>query len=134
MHLSDVVGGLIRPDAQMHFCLDAGYLEFCGDPRGCEIGALDRHVLSPGWGLADVESRLKMVIEIVDGEVRVGWRPNLNEDGVTRVYTLYGRSDLGTGDWEHPIKPTHKFFKVKDSLPNGAELDISGKSFVPVEP
>lgn len=102
------------------------------DVKGKALTVWDDYVA--GTDPTDLTSRLKMIIEIVDGKVRVSWEPNLNEDAVTRVYTLYGRRDLGTGDWEHPIKTTHKFFKVNVSMPNGTETDVSGKGFVPVEP
>lgn len=102
------------------------------DVDGTALTVWDDYVA--GTDPTDLTSRLKMIIEVVDGNVRVSWEPNLNEDGVMRVYTLYGRRDLGTGDWEHPIKTTHKFFKVNVSMPNGTETDVSGIGFVPVEP
>ena len=91
-----------------------------------------------GWeafvaGLTARDQSFRAAVELKDGEVRISWTPNLNTSAVTRIYTVYGRTDLATGDWE-PVQPWHRFFKVAVALPTGAdgeETAVSGEGFAP---
>lgn len=88
-----------------------------------------------GLDPTDPTSLFQSRISFVDGKVVIEWTPYLNEGSTSRIYTVYGRKDLKAGDWEMPIKPSHKFFKVKVALPTGSEgeaSDIPGVGFVPM--
>ena len=91
-----------------------------------------------GWeafvaGLTARDQAFRAAVELVDGEIRVSWTPNLNTGAVTRIYTVYGRTNLEDGDWES-VQPWHRFFKVAVAMPTGAdgeETAVSGEGFVP---
>ena len=86
-----------------------------------------------GLNPTDAASELVAKIDLVDNEVRISWMPNLNTGAVTRIYTVYGRTNLEDGDWE-PVQPWHRFFKVVVALPTGAdgeETAVSGEGFAP---
>ena len=43
---------------------------------------------------------------------------NLNTNGIERIYTIWGKTNLTDGtDWECPTNAAHRFFKVKVELP-----------------
>ena len=89
-----------------------------------------------GLDPTDPTSLFQSKISLVDGKIVIEWTPYLNESATSRIYTVYGRKDLREGDWETPIKPSHKFFKVKVSMPTGTEgeeSDKPGVGFVPKE-
>lgn len=89
-----------------------------------------------GLGVSEDAGDLKALIDVSDGKVRISWNPNLNSGVVTRIYRVYGRTKLGVGDWEVPIKPWHRFFKVTVAMPTGAEGEetaVVGEGFVPQE-
>ena len=69
----------------------------------------------------DTRSRFKGVVAIVDGKVAISWTPNLNTNGVARIYTVYGCTSLEKGEWKTPVKPWHRFFKVTVAMPAGAD-------------
>ncbi len=89
-----------------------------------------------GWeafvaGLTARDQAFRAAVELVDGEIRVFWTPNLNTGAVARIYTVYGRTNLEDGDWES-VQPWHRFFKVAVALPTGAdgeETAVSGEGF-----
>lgn len=102
------------------------------DRDGRQLRVWDDYVA--GTDPTDPDSRLKMTVELVDGKVRLSWTPDQNADGVSRIYTLYGRTSLGEGDWVSPVKPNHRFFRVMVSLPSGdagEETSVSGMEFEP---
>lgn len=79
------------------------------------------HDYIAGTDPTDPKSVLRAAIELRGDKVFISWSPNLNEQEVSRIYTIYGRSRLDSGEWETPVKPTHRFFKVRVSMPKGAE-------------
>ncbi len=86
-----------------------------------------------GLDPADAQSVFQAKIKMEDGQVCISWTPNLNTGTVTRIYTVYGRTDLETGAWE-PVQPWCRFFKVTVSMPtgkDGEETAVSGEGFVP---
>ena len=57
-------------------------------------------------------------IEMRDGVPLVTWSPNLNSNGVVRIYKVYGSETLENGaDWQYPTNSLHRFFKVKVEMP-----------------
>ena len=82
----------------------------------------------------DPTSELTALVALREGEVCVSWTPDLNSNGVTRIYTVFGRTELEKGDWETPVQPWHRFFKVAVALPTGAageKTAVAGEGFVP---
>ena len=68
----------------------------------------------------DPTSQFRAVIAITDGKVGVSWTPDLNSNGVTRIYTVFGRTALSMDDWRTPVRPWDQFFKVEVAMPTGA--------------
>lgn len=57
-------------------------------------------------------------IEMKDGTPVVTWEPDLNTNGVIRIYKVYGSETLENGgDWQYPTNSLHKFFKVTVEMP-----------------
>lgn len=84
----------------------------------------------------DAEAAFCALIELRDDKVYISWKPNLNTDAVKRIYRIVGRTDLDRCDWESPVQPWHRFFKVEVSMPTGVggeESAVSGEGFVPEE-
>ncbi|MDO5317232.1 MAG: hypothetical protein Q4G65_01270 [bacterium] len=112
---------------------------------GESTAGLDAKLAAPyadgltGWeafvaGLTARDQTFRAEIEMVDGEVRISWTPNLNTGAVNRIYAVLGRTDLDKGEWETPVKPWHRFFKVTVTMPTGAAGErsaVAGEGFVP---
>ena len=84
----------------------------------------------------DASIQFRAEITIADGQICLSWTPDLNSNGVTRIYTVAGRTDLDTGDWEPQVQPWHRFFKVEVTMPTGAfdeKSSVAGEGFVPKE-
>ena len=57
-------------------------------------------------------------IEMKDGAPVVTWKPDLNTNGIVRIYKVYGSETLENGgDWQYPTNSLHKFFKVTVEMP-----------------
>ena len=57
-------------------------------------------------------------IEMKDGEPVVTWEPNLNTNGVERLYKIHGKETLSpTEEWAYPTNSLHRFFKVTVEMP-----------------
>ena len=57
-------------------------------------------------------------IEMKDGAPVVTWEPDLNTNGIVRIYKVYGSETLENGgDWQYPTNSFHKFFKVTVEMP-----------------
>ena len=57
-------------------------------------------------------------IEMKDGAPVVTWKPDLNTNGIVRIYKVYGSETLENGgDWQYPTNSFHKFFKVTVEMP-----------------
>ena len=63
------------------------------------------------------ESRFVAEIEMRDGLPVITWKPNLNEEQETRIYTIYGNATLDENGWTSPTNSLHRFFKVGVKLP-----------------
>lgn len=66
------------------------------------------------------EDVFRATIEFRDGEPCVGWTPNLNSNGINRIYRILGKPELSdeSGDWRR-FRPGDKFFKVWVAMPDG---------------
>ena len=62
-------------------------------------------------------SRFEAKIEMVDGAPVVTWEPNLNTNGIIRLYKVYGRESLTDGNWQYPTNSLHRFFRVTVEMP-----------------
>jgi len=57
-------------------------------------------------------------IEMKDGAPVVTWEPDLNTNGIVRIYKVYGSETLENGgDWQYPTNSLHMFFKVMVEMP-----------------
>jgi hypothetical protein len=54
---------------------------------------------------------------MVDGAPVVTWEPNLNTNGIIRLYKVYGRESLTDGNWQYPTNSLHRFFRVDVDMP-----------------
>ena len=71
-----------------------------------------------GLDPTNAASRLVAGIEMTDGGPVVTWSPDLNTNGVNRIYKVYGSETLeGGGTWEWPTNSLHRFFKVTVEMP-----------------
>ena len=62
-------------------------------------------------------SRFEAKIEMVDGVPVVKWEPDLNTNGIIRLYKVYGRESLAEGEWQCPTNSLHRFFRVDVDMP-----------------
>ena len=61
-------------------------------------------------------------ISMSNGFPVVEWRPNLNTNGVNRVYTIYGKATLDE-EWTIPTNALSHFFKVEVAMPSQNKSD-----------
>ena len=63
-------------------------------------------------------AKLSAKIDMKDGAPVVTWEPDLNTNGIVRIYKVYGSETLENGgDWQYPTNSLHKFFKVTVEMP-----------------
>ncbi|MBP5791529.1 MAG: hypothetical protein J6W80_04655 [Kiritimatiellae bacterium] len=62
-------------------------------------------------------SRFEAKIELVDGMSVITWEPDLNTNGISRLYKIYGKESLTEVDWQYPTNSLHRFFKVTVEMP-----------------
>ena len=63
-------------------------------------------------------ARFTAAIEIAGGVPQITWSPNLNTNGIERIYTIWGKTNLTDGvEWECPTNSARRFFKVKVDMP-----------------
>ena len=56
-------------------------------------------------------------ISFANGTPYITWSPNLNTNGIERIYTVLGKTNLiDTVEWA-PTNSAHRFFKVKIEMP-----------------
>ena len=70
-----------------------------------------------GLDPTDPDSHFEAKIEIKNGLPVITWEPNLNEEGETRIYTIYGNETLDANGWMSPTNSLHRFFKVGVEMP-----------------
>ena len=71
-----------------------------------------------GTDPTNAASRFTAKIEMRDGRPIVTWEPDLNTNGMVRLYKVYGSETLENGgDWQYPTNSLHKFFKVEVGMP-----------------
>ena len=56
-------------------------------------------------------------IEFVGGVPQITWSPNLNSNGIERIYTIWGKENLGDAAWHSPTNAAVRFFKVSVEMP-----------------
>lgn len=59
-------------------------------------------------------SVLRAVIDIIDGNPRITWTPDM---GTQRIYTVEGKTNLTDVVWHSPTNAGSKFFRVKTEMP-----------------
>ena len=85
-------------------------------PDGHETALWEEYVA--GTDPDDADDLFLAFIAITNGVPYLSWQPDLNTNGIRRIYTIYGRSDLASGSpWQTPTNVTHRFFKVGVRLP-----------------
>ena len=63
-------------------------------------------------------SKFTAKIEMKDGEPVVTWSPDLNTNGISRIYKIYGKESLADGvEWQYPTNSLHRFFRVTVEMP-----------------
>ena len=71
-----------------------------------------------GISPTNATSRFTAKIEMRGSEPIVTWEPDLNTNGIVRIYKVYGSETLdGGGDWQYPTNSFHRFFKVMVEMP-----------------
>ena len=55
---------------------------------------------------------------MVNGEPDISWSPDLRNDAVPRVYTVYGKTKLSDASWSPVDLAQHRFFIVSVGLAN----------------
>ena len=64
-----------------------------------------------------MDSRFTTIIAISNDVPCITWSPNLNTNGIMRIYTILGKTNLtDTAEWAQ-TNSTHWFFKVKVEMP-----------------
>ena len=57
-------------------------------------------------------------ISFFEGKPRITWSPNLNTNGIERIYSIWGKTNLLRETvWQYPTNSEHRFFKVKVKMP-----------------
>lgn len=57
-------------------------------------------------------------IDVVGDVPQVTWSPDLNTNGIERIYTIWDKERLtDEADWECPTNAADRFFKVSVKLP-----------------
>ena len=70
-----------------------------------------------GTDPTNVTSRFVAKIEMCNGEPVVTWEPDLNTNGIQRIYKVYGKENLTDATWAYPTNSLHRFFKVTVEMP-----------------
>ncbi|MBR2838705.1 MAG: leucine-rich repeat domain-containing protein [Kiritimatiellae bacterium] len=65
----------------------------------------------------NADSRFTVFIEMRGDEPVITWHPDLNSNGVTREYTIWGKTNLLDGAWHTPTNSASRFFRVEVSMP-----------------
>jgi len=99
------------------------------DGAGNELSVWHDYVA--GTDPTDINSTFKAKIEMKDGLPVIEWEPNLNSNGEVRVYTVYGKADLGDA-WHSPTNALDHFFKVDVAMPQSGTVtfNVGGGSSV----
>ena len=56
-------------------------------------------------------------IEMIGDIPQITWSPDLNTNGVERIYTIWGKADLKDSVWHSPTNSSDRFFKVSVDMP-----------------
>ena len=71
-----------------------------------------------GTNPADNADRFVAFIKIEDGGPSISWSPNLNTNGIERIYTVWGKTNLfDEVGWTSQTNSGHRFFKVSVEMP-----------------
>lgn len=102
----------------------ADILAACGGDHEAAANALAAngkpvwHCYVAGLSTTDAEAEFKVKsISLADGEVKVEWTPDLNDNGTktNRTYVIQGKPSMA-GEWGEKT-PDSRFFRVKVALP-----------------
>ena len=70
-----------------------------------------------GTDPTNTDSRFTATISMTNDVPYITWSPNLNTNGIERIYTILGKTNLtDMVEWA-PTNSAHKFFKVKVEMP-----------------
>ncbi len=70
-----------------------------------------------GTDPTDMDSRFTATISMSNDVPYITWSPNLNTNGIERIYTVLGKTNLtDMANWA-PTNSAHRFFKVKVEMP-----------------
>ena len=75
------------------------------------------HDYLTGCNPLDTNDVLTAFITVQDDVPEITWTPNLNTNGIKRIYTIWGKTNLVDGAWMAPTNSAHKFFKVTVEMP-----------------
>ena len=71
-----------------------------------------------GLDPTDAHSKFFASICISNGIPYVSWTPNLNTNGINRIYKVFGRESLNnSAEWQYPTYSHHRFFRVMVEMP-----------------
>ena len=71
-----------------------------------------------GTDPTNISSVFSAGIEMVGGVPQITWSPNLNTNGIERIYTIWGKTNLTDDvEWMCPTNSGHRFFKVTVEMP-----------------
>ena len=71
-----------------------------------------------GINPTNVASAFTAAIEMAGGVPQITWSPNLNTNGIERIYTIWGKTNLTDDvEWMCPTNAGHRFFKVEVEMP-----------------
>ena len=71
-----------------------------------------------GISPVDVTAKFMAKIEMRGATPFITWEPDLNTNGVIRIYKIHGSETLENGgNWQYPTNSFHRFFKVNVEMP-----------------
>ena len=84
------------------------------DSSGRALTVMDDYIA--GTDPTNENSRFKAIINMSGGFPSISYEPDLNKNGLVRIYTIYGKAEI-KDNWTSPINSTHRFFKVEVAMP-----------------
>ena len=70
-----------------------------------------------GTDPTNMDSRFTAAISMSNDVPYITWSPNLNTNGIERIYTVLGKTNLTDAVEWAPTNSAHRFFKVKVEMP-----------------
>ena len=95
--------------------MTAGYQTVAEQPAANGRPVWECYVV--GTNPTNMNSRFTAAISMSNDVPYITWSPNLNTNGIERIYTVLGKTNLtDTVEWA-PTNSAHRFFKVKVEMP-----------------